>query len=145
MQPTPPANLLPVLLFILLFKLGGWQHYEPAMLLSAFSHVSFCGHPSWSSLLLSWDLFFFGLNLCSVLLCFGPFLPTSLPAAIPWVPGCLLRVCLSVLQSVLLSLSSLLSPRTPGFVGFSVSASGFCPCLCLGPCLTPAPHTFAEK
>ena len=67
----------------------------------------------------------------------GPFLHTSLPTAIPWVPGCLLRVCLSVFQSVLLSLSSLLSPRTPGFVGFSVSVSGFRPCLCLGPCLRP--------
>ena len=147
MQPTPPANLFPVLLFILLFKLGGWQHYEPAMLLSAFSHVSFCGHPSWSSLLLSWDLFFFfwSQSLFCLTLCFGPFLPTSLPTAIPWVPGCLLQVCLSVFQSVLLSLSSLLSPRTSGFVGFSVSVSGFRPCLCLGPCLTPAPHTFAEK
>lgn len=104
MQPTPPANLFPVLLFILLFKLGGWQHYEPAMLLSAFSHVSFCGHPSWA----------LPPHVAPHCHSLGPRLPA---------PS--------------LSLSSLLSPRTPGFVGFSVSVSGFRPCLCLGPCLWP--------
>lgn len=145
--PAPPAPR-PVLVFILLFKLGEWQHYERAMFLSAFSHeVSFCGHPSWPSLLLSWEsaslfFFFWSQSLFCLTLCFWPFLPTSLPSA----PAPSLSFCISVCPAVSLQpppASS--SPRTPGFLGFLVSVSGFRPCLCLGPSLTPAPHTFAEK
>ena len=76
------------------------------------------GPPCYSLGSLPLFFFFFGLNLCSVLPCVsGPSSPRRSPLR-------LLRVCLSVFQSVLLSLSSLLQlPRLLALLGFSASWS----------------------
>ena len=124
--PAPPAPR-PVLVFILLFKLGEWQHYERAMFLSAFSHeVSFCGHPSWPSLLLSWEsasLFFFFLVSISVL---------SYPVFLARPPHVAPLCACSESVFLYFSLSCCLSPASSSFLVSSHSWVSRLLGLCLG-------------
>ena len=164
MQPTPPPNLAPFLpppplpppppapfwfsFCCLNWESGSIMSAQCFFLLFLMSHFVgiLLGPPCYSleslSLSLSLSLFF----LVSISVLSYPVFLALPPHVAPPAPAPSLSFCISVCPAVSLQpppASS--SPRTPGFLGFSVSVSGFRPCLCLGPSLTPAPHTFAEK